>query len=237
MSYIKDLKIEIFKPIYIDGELTKYMISDYGKCINTKTNKEVKAWIGKKGTRLYLTLYHHNKAHTKQVARWMALSFLELPDGVDYSKYDADHIDEDPMNNYLENIQWLTKENNRYKSNLPSTKKYIGEVCVDSKLKNEDVHSLIKDFLYNDISYSDAAKKYNISMSTICDIMNGRTWKTVYSQYDMSNYIKRKRNAFTKDQIKMIKKYSKKGYSSYEIANKMNLENSKLIRERIRNFM
>ena len=59
------------------------------------------------------TLYHNGNKFTKRIHALMAMTFLNHVYGVD-SNLCCDHIDNDPWNNNLENLQIITvAENNR----------------------------------------------------------------------------------------------------------------------------
>lgn len=237
MKKSKKVLVEIFKPIHIDGEISKYIISDHGTCINTKTGLIIKSWIGKKGKRRYLTLYHKNKPHTKQLARWIALSFLKLPFGNNYNVFDADHIDENPLNDILTNIQWLTKKDNYKKTILLNPDSRKGEKCLSSKLTEDDVHSILNDARYNNMTNKDICIKYNLHPSTVSDIIHGRTWKHIYLQYNMENFsLNSKLIYFTENQRQMIKEYLNKGLSPREIVIKLNLPIDNNTLKRIRYY-
>lgn len=48
-----------------------------------------------------------------------------------------------------------------------------------TKLTKDIVQQIRKDREDNNLSYEKLANKYNISKSTISDIINGRTWKNI----------------------------------------------------------
>ena len=95
------------KTIIIDGKETNYTISDKGEVYNTKTKKYLK------GT------YKRNEYHTVQLTidkqtktvmthRLVAEAFLDNPDHLPA----VHHIDGNKHNNVLENLQWVTVEEN-----------------------------------------------------------------------------------------------------------------------------
>lgn len=104
------------KTIIIDGEETIYTISDTGEVRNTKTNKILK------GT------YKRNEYHTVQLTingkvksvmthRLVANAFLDNPNNLPV----VHHIDGNKHNNNLNNLKWVTIEDNAETSNNKRT--------------------------------------------------------------------------------------------------------------------
>lgn len=63
----------------------------------------------------------------------------------------------------------------RYKNIAPE----LLELGRHTKLNAQTVKDLKEDYYYKQMSYSQLAKKYNISKSTVGDIIRGKTWKQV----------------------------------------------------------
>ena len=179
--------VEIFVPIYIDGICTDYLISDFGRCLNIKRNEFLKGTIGSNGRRI-IAIEFNGKCYRKTVARWMALSFLNLPYGNDPSKFQADHIDEDRTNDRLDNIQWITPTDNINKHYSIRMDEHIGEMNPYSVLTEDVVHSIFHDAITYGVRPSEIARKYSINRYTVQKILIGINWRHIYDQYDMSSY-------------------------------------------------
>lgn len=88
-----------------------YKVSNYGRVFSVKSNCVLKP-SGTYRNRKYLGVGLYNgKNHTKPIHRLVAEAFLPNPNGYKV----INHIDEDPSNNRVDNLEWCTYEyNNNY---------------------------------------------------------------------------------------------------------------------------
>ena len=123
--------MEIFKKI---PGFEDYEVSNKGRVKSLKFGKEriLKNSIDKKG---YCSVYLSNKGEkikTFQVHQLVAMAFLNhTPCGY---KIVVDHIDNNPLNNNVENLQLITNRENCSKDKKNKTSKYTG-VCWNKNLK------------------------------------------------------------------------------------------------------
>lgn len=96
---------EKWKTIKINGENTKYKISNIGRIKNNNTNKILKPTLDSNGYKRIKLL-----GHTKRVSRLVAEAFLEKPDNV--NKNQINHIDGNKKNNSVYNLEWCTQSEN-----------------------------------------------------------------------------------------------------------------------------
>jgi hypothetical protein len=144
-----------------------------GKLFRKRNQKILKLESDKRGYQRIL-LYKNNVTKKYLVHRLVCLSFLKNHE----NKKQINHINGVKYDNRLENLEWCNQSENQihaYKKGLQ--KPIIGEDCVYSKI-NECIAIKIK-YSYKDLYLKDIAKKYNIALSTICDIRKGRTWKHI----------------------------------------------------------
>lgn len=92
---------------------------------------------------------------------------------------EINHEDGNKLNNNYKNLKWSTSSNNKkhaYENNLMIAPK--GEKSKVSKLKNDDVVYIKKNYKFRDKKYniSTLSKMFNVSSSTIKDIINNKTW-------------------------------------------------------------
>lgn len=87
---------------------------------NIKTQKILKAVVGKSNGYLKVSLYVDKRVQTIEVHRLVAKTFLQKP--TDGKRYVVDHIvDGDKLNNHPSNLQYITQQENILKSSRTKT--------------------------------------------------------------------------------------------------------------------
>ncbi len=118
---MKNLENEIWKDII--GYEGLYQISNKGRVKSVKLNSIRKSHLSDRG---YQIITLRNKNHTKSVRihRLVAIHFIPNPD----NKEQVNHIDFDPLNNIVENLEWVTNRENSCHSLQRNKKssKYVG---------------------------------------------------------------------------------------------------------------
>lgn len=154
--------VEKFKII---KDFPNYLISNKGRVWSIKRKKflsydkvRYSYHNGKKYQRdnsyLRVMLYKDNKRYNKRVHRLVAEQFIENPD----NKPEVDHIDGDKSNNSVENLRWVTGEEN---------KKAYYESAGYHVLTPTEIDEIV--YLWNVEAYTITllAKLYNVSRKTI----------------------------------------------------------------------
>ncbi|RPI18717.1 MAG: hypothetical protein EHM58_04415 [Ignavibacteriae bacterium] len=110
---------EIWRPY----KNTNYLISNYGRIYNKKTDKYLAANPSSSGY-LKVNLHHKGTVKTVSVSRLVAALFIERPKFKNW----VHHIDGNILNNKVSNLMWVSGVDNKYfektgiepeKSNLP----------------------------------------------------------------------------------------------------------------------
>lgn len=96
----------MFKKFFFNGEETNYSISDLGEVRNDKTGKFLKIANGRVQTTI------NGKHKSFSMGKIVAETFLENPNNCEY----AYHKDGDKNNNKVENLEWISKEENGKKT-------------------------------------------------------------------------------------------------------------------------
>lgn len=169
---------EIWKPIPRFEGL--YEASDIGRVRSLPRKSVPPSGLILKGTafikgRIIISLRVHKKRERHSKARLVALAFLGQPPT---AKHEVNHIDGDPSNDRIENLEWVTHTEN-VRHSFRTGINPSGERSPHAKLTNADVaqiRHLLKTQLQKRI-----AKQFNVQPNTISRIKTGRRWKHLKS--------------------------------------------------------
>lgn len=115
----------MIKTIIIDGQETNYTISDMGEICNKKTGRKLKGTY-RRNEYHTVQLIVNNKAKSYMVHRLVAETFLPNPNNLPV----VHHIDGDKHNNKIDNLQWVTvQENSLYRN---STNNKVKDIELDN---------------------------------------------------------------------------------------------------------
>ena len=175
----KRVIFSIYENNIVDGftkvkSLENYCINEYGLILNIRTRCRIIPSISKKG---YLQVCLTNK-NTYSIHRLVALTFIENKE----NKPEVNHKDGNKLNNNISNLEWnTTQENLEHKriNNLGKTLKAklsaTGMNNSQAKLDEEDV-IFIRTNCETIIDIKKFSKELNVSIATIYDIKNRRSW-------------------------------------------------------------
>lgn len=164
---------KIFK---IDGEDTKYLVSNYGAIINSKTGKELSLHEQNYGYYGF-TVSHNGKSHSYKIARVVAECFIPNDDP---DKTQVNHISGNKKDNGVWNLEWVTpSENQQHALNnglfnsykAPSDQSIIIQACK---------------MLQECVGIPEISSKLGLSETSISRILTGKTHKYITSKYDFS---------------------------------------------------
>lgn len=145
-----------------------YKVSTEGVVLG-KRGKVLKPYETKSGY-LEVSLSENGVVRKFTIHRLVAETFL--PDDNDLPQ--VNHLDGDPTNNYLNNLEWCSVSRNQLHScdtlgNNRGGKQHL------AKLTEREVKSVLK-LLANKIGTTRIAKMFSVSPTTIDNIKAGRTW-------------------------------------------------------------
>lgn len=207
-----------------------YRISSFGRVQSLKNSrgntldepKVMKLIISHKGyLEVSLSKKHVRKKH--KVHRLVAQAFIPNPD----NKEQINHINCNKLDNCVQNLEWVTaKENVRHaqiNGLIPTA--YRGESNRQAKLTDDQVEQIRTEYITRDRKYrgSALAKKYNVSSTTIYDIIYNRTYYN--PTYNPPNFPQPRRK-LTDEQVNSIRREYIKGsaeYGMFALAKKYNV--------------
>jgi len=103
--------------IKIIEEYPNYTISSNGCVTNINTNKILKVYINQ--GRAMVELWKNNKKKHCSVHRLIAIAFIPN----EHNKPQVNHIDGNPLNNSIENLEWVTDSENKFHAYRTGLKK------------------------------------------------------------------------------------------------------------------
>lgn len=161
--------MEIFKDI-IHFENT-YQISNYGNVRNKKTGLLLKPSYNKKGYQYVYLTYSHTGRVKWYIHRLVGFHFIDNP----FNKPQINHKDGNPSNNKVENLEWVTNEENQ-KHAILNNLHYQGESHKDSKFKEDNI-ILLPELIKIGFSISQLNKLTGVAMPSIDKIIRGKSWR------------------------------------------------------------
>ena len=155
--------------IYNGIVYSDFLINKNGEVKNTKTNHVYKNYVQSSGY-VVLTLPMGKRGKVKTIRLHKALAEAFIPNPNNYKV--VHHKDEDKSNYSLNNLEWTTNKLN--------TTYHLQEIHKDTsffnnrKLTKQDIN-----FIKNNkgkISYSKLAELFNVSKTTIVNVMNDKLY-------------------------------------------------------------
>lgn len=131
----------------IDG-FDRYSVSSFGRVRNDKTGKHLKSFPrGYKNEYRGVDLYKDGRRCPNLVHRLVADAFLPPPGpGQD----EVNHIDVDPTNNRVENLEWCTRaENEAHKQFMRMTDPFVGTGDDDKPIEDKTYEIPERDIYHN----------------------------------------------------------------------------------------
>jgi hypothetical protein len=154
----------------VEGANGAYRVSNTGRVWSRKTKKILRPGLfhGYKHVRLY--------CDRKGKSRRIHVLVLEAFVGPRPTKYTANHKNFVRTDNRLENLEWLThQENLKYSA---AAGRLWKSQCNFAKLNPEKV-KIIREMRANGVSGRTVAERFGVCMGTILLIHKGKTWKHV----------------------------------------------------------
>ena len=127
------------------------------------------------GEYLHIVMSKDGVRHDAAIHRLVALHFISNPE----NKPCVNHIDYNPGNNHVDNLEWCTyKENADHSFNNGRGNWARGERSGVSKLKEFEIHQIFA-LSRAGYYYGEIAEMFGVFRTTIESIIKRRTWKHV----------------------------------------------------------
>lgn len=182
-SYDVEIKVEneVWKSV---KDIDSVEVSNSGKV--RRNGKELSVSVNSAGYKK-VTINSNGKYINKYLHRLMAEVFIE--NECDW-KTEVNHKDGNKLNNNLDNLEWVSKSENA----IHSFEKGLSRISGYNKNRvrqsigkfNKEQIKEIKEMRKNGISTNEIAKKFDCYSSTICNIVNGKSYKDIeFDAYDV----------------------------------------------------
>lgn len=175
-----DLEIDGIEEVWRTIEqYPNYMISNLGNVWSKRREKQLKPCVNSSNYKKYVLSGKNVYAH-----RLVAEAFIPNPNNLP----EINHKDGNKWNNYVENLEWVTKSENAlhaFENGLRTIDGYTRYKVAQTahRFSTKDIED-IKILFEDGYSKKEIAEKYNCANSVICNILNGNT----YIQIDLSPY-------------------------------------------------
>lgn len=152
-----------------------FMISDKGRLYSKRSDRILKQSISKNGYYTVATRIGGRKglAVCFKIHRLVAEAFLNYTE----DKPQVNHKDGNKLNNLLENLEWVSQSENALHAHATglsvNAKK---EENKNSKLTEEIVRQIRKEYKPSQVTQRFLAQKYGVSKTTIQSIVTDKVW-------------------------------------------------------------
>lgn len=165
--------LERWKPLLLDNQETGYEISSYGNVRNSKhelQNNKFKKFEG----HYTFDFKFENKVKRIKIHRFVASLFIDNP----YNLKNIKHIDGNPFNNNVNNLQWVIT--NQYDSVDMSL---INKDMLIPKFKTEELDTSNRQIDETDTSKKPCSKQIEQDIP-----IDEEIWKPIFINEEISNY-------------------------------------------------
>lgn len=212
---------EVWKPLVIDGEKTKYSVSSYGNVKNNKTGKLLNMYKQNDGYYGF-TVSHRGKPHSYKIAHVVATLFIDNDDPD--NKTQVDHL-RGKDRNTMYDLEWVTPQENIIRD--VERRSDSGETKKNKKYSRKEIKMVCK-LLEKDYTITSISEKTGMSPSVIRAILYGKRHTEISKDYNFSKRSKSKRKSgkkpkYSEATIRKICKMYIKGKKISEIAKKLDM--------------
>lgn len=171
---------EVWEDLIIDGFVTDYLISNFGRLYSFMTNKLHNQVMDSYGYTVYSISYNGQKKVMK-AHRLVCMTFVsEQPEGKDQ----VNHKDGKKWNNYYKNLEWSdVSEQQIHALQLGLSKPKKGVENGACKHNEDDIRKVCAELEKGLLRQFEICKKYNISRSVVQKIQYKQRWTHISNEY------------------------------------------------------
>ena len=140
----------------------KYMVSTAGDLFNSNTNQKMNPGVSRTGYKMVCIRDEQNNRHVFNLGRLVLMVFSPHPLMFDKGMIECDHIDGDKSNNNIENLRWLTRDDNKKLRYLKNKRKYHKRGVALVKYELNENLDLIPSKVYVYARQSDTPLPYSV---------------------------------------------------------------------------
>ena len=183
---------DVCRRVKVNRIKTDYEVTITGNVYNVVTGLKLSPAIVNRYYKILIYYTDRDGVKTRKqisIHRLVADTFIPNP----YNKKEVHHIDEDPLNNDVTNLLWVTnKEHNLIHQKLGKFQKSAryGESNNFCKTTEDTVRKICNEFIINELTPPEIAKKYGVSRKTVTLLLHKKRWPHITKDMDFSNYDK-----------------------------------------------
>ena len=167
----------MYNKLYPLENYPDHLVTKNGCVYSLMYNRFLKGWVNKDGRVTYVLTDKNGVTKRKYAHQLVGQTFIPNP----LNKRYINHIDGNPFNNKIENLEWCTiAENNRHSREV--LKRGItansGEKHHMSKLNKNTVLQIRSLYKNKKGTLRSLAKQFGVASPTIFSVIHNRTWKT-----------------------------------------------------------
>lgn len=194
---------ERFKIFVWEGKETHYAIGDHGSVYNLKKGTFLSSSVVRRGY-LRVSLRINKKPIGFFVHRLVAITYIPNPE----NKPQVNHIDGVKTNNCVSNLEWVTNQENLEHA-IRTGLRYSVDIDLDT------VHKICKMLEDRVLSNKDIAKYFNLYVSVIRGIREGRYYREISEKYNIPYS---RHSKLTEEDVRKICKMRQDGHTNPEIS-------------------
>ena len=150
-----------------------YSIDVEGNVRNKKRGRVLKGLLDNKGGYVRVNLYKNSKMSHKLIHRLVAQAFIPNPE----NKREVNHIDNNPKNNSIDNLEWCTSGENVRHSASQGRMKGAGSSHSSYRLTEEQVKNVKYHLQLGISTQNELGILHKVSRHSIRGIKNGKTYR------------------------------------------------------------